>query len=41
MFQVKTFAVILAPIPYIDTTMYFQAVWQFFLAGVENFPNIC
>lgn len=31
MFQVERFAVILAPIPHIATTLYFQAIWQFFL----------
>ena len=28
----EEFAVILAPLPHIDTPIYFQAIWQFFLA---------
>ena len=33
-FQVKSFAVILAPLPHTDTPVYFQAIWQFFLATI-------
>lgn len=40
-FKVKGFAVILPSNPHIDTTICFQGNWQFLLAMIENFPNIC